>query len=85
MSFMNTAFRKSQGQSPEMAPEKKRRGVTVTTEHGRALTFGVSRDRTERMLETMAQNKHHELMPAMQAHKAARLQTKPATPLKRPE
>jgi hypothetical protein len=54
-------------------PEKKRRGVTVITQHGRAVTFGVSRDRTERILETMALGKNQELMAAMQARKAERL------------
>jgi hypothetical protein len=73
---MNTALLKRNGQTLGLAPAKKRRGVTVITEHGRALTFGVSRDRTERMLETMAQNRNHELMAVMQAHKAARLQRK---------
>ena len=73
---MNTAIHKRSGLNPETAAPKQRRGVTVTTEHGRAVTFGVSRDRTERLLETMAQNKSHELMAAMQAHKAARLQSK---------
>jgi uncharacterized Rmd1/YagE family protein len=59
--------------TPEMMPLKKRRGVTVITQYGRAVTFGVSRDRTERILETMALGKNHELMAAMQKHKAARL------------
>jgi hypothetical protein len=60
-------------QTPEMMPLKKRRGVTVITRYGRAVTFGVSRVRTEHFLETMALGKNHELMAAMQEHKAARL------------
>ena len=63
-------------QTPEMAPVKKRRGVTVITPHGRAVTFGVPRDQIEHFLETMALGKNHELMAAMQEHKAARLQGK---------
>jgi hypothetical protein len=50
-------------------PEKKRRGVTVITPYGRAVTFGVSRDRTEHFLKAMAQRKGHELNAAMQEHK----------------
>lgn len=52
-----------------LVPEKKRRGVTVITKHGRALTFGISQARTKRFLETMAQRKNHELTAAMQEHK----------------
>jgi len=62
-------------QTPEMMPLKKRRGVTVITQYGRAVTFGVSRDRTEGFLKTMALGKNHELMAAMQEHKAERLRT----------
>jgi hypothetical protein len=51
----------------------RRRGVTVVTEHGRALTFGVSRDRTKEFLKTMAQGKSTEVMTAMQARKVALL------------
>lgn len=61
-------------QTAEMAPLKERRGVTVITEYGRAVTFGVSRDQTEFFMKSMAQGKDHELMAAMQARKAARLQ-----------
>jgi hypothetical protein len=75
---MNTAYHQRDSQKSGMPPVTKRRGVTVTTEHGRAVTFGVSRDRTERMMENMAQRKNHDLMAAMQAHKAARLQAKRA-------
>jgi hypothetical protein len=60
-------------QTPEMMPLRKRRGVTVITQYGRAVTFGVSRDRTEHFLKSMALGKNHELMAAMQAQKAARL------------
>ncbi len=63
-------------QTPEMAPVKKRRGVTVITQYGRAVTFGVPRDQIEHFLETMALGKNHELMAAMQEHKAGRLQRK---------
>jgi hypothetical protein len=59
----------------EMAPLKTRRGVTVITEHGRAVTFGLTSERTKQFLKTMAQGKNHEIMAAMQAHKAARLKT----------
>ncbi len=61
-------------QTPEMAPMQKRRGVTVITRYGRAVTFGVPRDQTEHFLKSMALGKSHEVMAAMQAHKAARLQ-----------
>jgi uncharacterized Rmd1/YagE family protein len=60
-------------QTPEMMPLKKRHGVTVITRYGRAVTFGVSRARTESFLKSMALGKNHELMAAMQARKAARL------------
>jgi hypothetical protein len=60
-------------QMPEMAPLKKRRGVTVVTQYGRAVTFGIPRDQIERFLETMALGKNHELMAAIQARKTARL------------
>ncbi len=55
----------------------KRRGVTVITQYGRAVSFGVSRDRTEEMLRTMAQRKGNELMAAMLRQKEARLTTAP--------
>jgi hypothetical protein len=64
-------------ESEEQGPEKKRRGVTVITKHGRAVTFGVSPARTRRFLETMAQRKDHELTVAMQEHKAALLKKNP--------
>jgi uncharacterized Rmd1/YagE family protein len=60
-------------ESEAQAPEKKRRGVTVITKYGRAVTFGVSEDRTRHFLKAMAQRKDHELTAAMQEHKAARL------------
>ena len=67
----------------ETVPEKKRRGVTVITKDGRALTFGISQDRTRHFLKTMAQRKDHELTAAMQEHKAARLKQNPASAPKR--
>jgi hypothetical protein len=51
----------------------KHRGVTVITPYGRALTFGVSKDRIERMLETVALYKNYEMTVSMQEHKAAKL------------
>jgi hypothetical protein len=75
---MNTATFKRDGQKPEMEPLKKRRGVTVTTQYGRALTFGISRDRTERIMETMALHKNQGLTATMLKHKAARLKSNPA-------
>jgi uncharacterized Rmd1/YagE family protein len=65
-----------ESEAPE--PEKKRRGVTVITQYGRAVTFGVSQTRTEHFLKTIAQRNDHELMAAMQEQKATRLKTKPA-------
>jgi hypothetical protein len=62
-----------EAETPEMAPMTKRRGVTVVTQYGRALTFGVPRDQIEHFLKSMALGKNHELMAAMQAHKAERL------------
>lgn len=56
----------------DQSSQKERRGVTVVTQYGRAVTFGVSRDRTEKMLKTMAQRKGQELMAAMLEQKAAR-------------
>jgi len=76
-SSMNTAVFDRDGQTPEMGPLKKRRGVTVTTQHGRAVTFGISRDRTKRMLETMALRKNQGLTSTMLRHKAARLKSNP--------
>jgi hypothetical protein len=70
-----------EAQTSEMAPVKLRRGVTVITEYGRALTFGVPRDQIEHFLKTMALGKNHELMAAMQEHKAARLKLNPASAL----
>jgi len=61
-------------QTPEMAPLEKRRGVTVVTQYGRAVTFGVSRHDTEFFLKSMALGKNHEVTAAMQEHKAARLE-----------
>jgi len=55
-------------------PEKKRCGVTVVTKYGRAVTFGVSQDRTEHFLKAIAQRKDQELTAAMQAHKAAQIE-----------
>ena len=60
-------------QTPEMMPLKKRRGVTVVTPYGRAVTFGVPRGETEHFMKSVALGKNHELMAAMQKHKAARL------------
>ena len=57
----------------EMTPLKTRRGVTVVTEHGRAVTFGLTSERTKQFLKTMAQGKNSEITAAMQAHKEARL------------
>ena len=64
-------------ESEAHVPEKKRRGVTVITQYGRAVTFGIPRDRTEDILKTMAQCKGHELMAAMQEHKAEQLKKNP--------
>src|SRR5271155_4664411 len=61
----------------EQVPEKKRRGVTVITKYGRAVTFGVSQNRTEHFLKAMAQHKYHELTAAMQEQKTERLQSSP--------
>lgn len=59
---------------PEVpAPVKKRRGVTVVTPHGRALTFGVSKERTKSLLKAVAQRNEQEVTAAMQAQKAARM------------
>ena len=52
---------------------KARRGVTVITPYGRGVTFGGSRARAEKLLQTMAQRKGQELMAAMLEEKAARL------------
>jgi hypothetical protein len=57
--------------------QNTRRGVTVVTQYGRAVTFGVSRDRTEKLLKAMAQRKGHELMAAMLEQKAGRLKKTP--------
>jgi len=73
---MNTAASKAKGHAPELTAAKKGRGVTVVTQYGRALTFGVSRDRTEEILETIATRNHHGLSAAMQKRKAARLKIK---------
>jgi hypothetical protein len=65
---------------PVFAPEdptaetvllRKRRGVTVVTQYGRAVTFGVSRDAAEHFMKAKAQGKEHEMLAAMLAHKAA--------------
>jgi hypothetical protein len=79
---MSSAIPVFEPEAFEMVPKKKRRGVTVITQYGRALTFGVSRDRTERMLESMALHKNHELTSVMQEHKAAQLKTGPVSALK---
>jgi uncharacterized Rmd1/YagE family protein len=71
---MNAAVPVFEVEAP--APEKKRRGVTVITQYGRAVTFGVSRDRIENFLKAMALRNDHELTAAMLEHKAARLQRK---------
>jgi hypothetical protein len=47
---------------PEEQSQPKRRGVTRVTEYGRAVTFGLSEDRTEFFMKK-----------AMQAQKEARL------------
>jgi hypothetical protein len=60
-------------QAPISVPIKTRRGVTVITEYGRTWTCGVSQARTKELLKTMAIGRNHELMAAMQAHKASRL------------
>jgi hypothetical protein len=70
-------------QTSEMSPLTKRRGVTVVTQHGRAVTFGVSQDRTEHFMKSMALGKNHELMAAMQEHKAERLNTPKMTKTRR--
>ena len=54
-------------------PEKKRRGVTVVTEHGRAVSYGVAKERAERLMKTMSLRKYREVMEAMQEQKATRL------------
>jgi hypothetical protein len=61
-------------QSQEVVLMKKRRGVTVVTQHGRAVTFGVPREETEHFMKVKAQGKDHEIMAAMQAHKAAKIE-----------
>lgn len=61
---------------PEDKTPLKRRGVTVITQHGRAVSFGMSRDRTASYLKKMAQHENHELMAAMLEHKAAGLKTR---------
>ena len=58
------------------APEKKRRGVTFITQYGRALTFGVSQDRTKNILQAIALRKDQELTAAMQEHKRKMLNSK---------
>lgn len=70
---MNTAGPKTKGHAHEAAGLAKRRGVTVITEHGRALSFGVSRDRAEQIMETIATRNHQGLTAAMLKRKAARL------------
>ncbi|MGP8199374.1 MAG: hypothetical protein ACLQU4_07720 [Limisphaerales bacterium] len=62
-----------ENQTAETVLLKRRRGVTVITQYGRAVAFGVSREMTEDFMKAKAQGKDHEIMAAMQAHKAARL------------
>lgn len=40
-------------------PAKKRRGVSVVTKYGRGLTFGVRRERAERLLKSLALRHNH--------------------------
>jgi hypothetical protein len=63
---------------PENVLLPRRRGVTVVTEHGRALTFGVSKGRSQSFLKSMAQGRSNELMAAMLERKAARLKKEEA-------
>ena len=58
----------------DKTPVKPRRGVTVVTAYGRAVTFGMPRERVERMAKAVAQKKGNELTAVMQEHKAAQLQ-----------
>ena len=57
-----------------MTPLQKRRGVTVVTQYGRAVTFGVPKEETEHFMKAKAQGKDHEVTAAMQEHKAAKLE-----------
>ena len=61
--------------APEKVVLKKRRGVEVVTQYGRALSFGVPEGRTEHFIKSIAQGKGHEVTADMQARKAERLQT----------
>jgi hypothetical protein len=57
---------------PEDQTSVKRRGVTVVTQYGRAVSFGMSRDRTEKLLKSMAQRRGAEMLATMVARKIAR-------------
>jgi len=61
-------------QTPEVLQMQKRRGVTVVTEYGRAVTFGVPRHETEHFMKAKAEGKDHEVVAAMQEHKAAKIE-----------
>jgi hypothetical protein len=69
-------------QTAETVLLRKRRGVTVVTQYGRAVTFGVSRDDAEHFMAAKAQGKEHEMMASMLAHKAARIEATQNPPRK---
>jgi hypothetical protein len=76
---MNSAVKLSELEARVLGLEPdKHCGVTVTTPHGRAFSFGVSEDRARNMLETMAARKYNDVTVAMHQQKTARLESRPA-------